>query len=117
MTSLSAAVPELPQGSSPYLDGFDTNIGHFVQEHGRSVHLPSLPDVSCWVLALHGAKATLELHVYKERLAEGISPICDQCRIIGRQRCLALSQPMHLESHLASEFLLLLRRVAASPCV
>ena len=83
-TSPFTAVPGLPKGASRHVSCFDTNIDDFLREHGRAVHIPSLPEVSCWVLALHGATATLDLHVYKERLADETSPICDQCRIIGK---------------------------------
>ena len=83
---LGAAIPWLPQGTPRYLDSFDANIGISVKEYGQSVHLPSLQEVSCWVCVLHGTHSTLEMHIYKERLADSSSSaVCDQCRIIGRQ--------------------------------
>lgn len=117
MTSgLGTAVPWLPQGTPQYLSSFDTNIGTFVKEHGQSVHLPSLPDVSCWVITLHGEDSTLELHIYKERLGESTSAICDQCRIIGKTDELALQHLQTPHAQRATQ-LLAFCRLAESPCV
>lgn len=69
--------PELPHS-------FDTNVGILVQELGTTVALPWLPNVSCWTVNLRSAHAELQLQVYKERLEESVSTVCDQCRIIGK---------------------------------
>lgn len=102
-TGLGAAIPWLSHGTPQYLSSFDTNIGMFVKEYAQSVGLPSLPDVSCWVMMLHGAQSTLQLHIYKELLVDGASQynagICDQCRIIGMRRIMpcyhGLLQQLH----------------------
>lgn len=90
-TGLGTVVPWLSPGTTRCLSSFDTNMGIFLKEHGQPVQLPSLPDVSCWVVALSGTQTALELHIYKERLGDSTSAVCDHCRIIGNRTSLCCS--------------------------
>lgn len=76
--------PWLAQAPPELLNSFDTNVGILVRELGTSVPVPWLPNVLCWSIALRSPHSNLQLHVYKERLEEGASTVCDQCRIIGK---------------------------------
>ena len=85
MTSTASATdtPWFTQDAPELLHSFDTNVGILVKELGTTVVVPWLPNVSCWTINLRSAHAELQLQVYKERLEESTSAICDQCRIIG----------------------------------
>lgn len=100
-------VPELPHS-------FDTNVGILVKELGTTVVVPWLPNVSCWTVDLRSAHTGLQLQVYKERLEESTSTICDQCRIIGKYeaRCCHIRLRQHCGTALFS-----LRRLAEPSCL
>ena len=85
MTSTAGAddAPWFTQEPPELLQSFDTNVGILVKELGATVVVPWLPNVSCWTVSLRSAHAEMQLQVYKERLEEGASTVCDQCRIIG----------------------------------
>ena len=107
--------PWLAQTAPELLHSFDTNVGIFVKELGTSVPVPWLPNVSCWTIDLRSAHTKLQLHVYKERLEEGASTVCDQCRIIGDYN--SYHYLSSCEDRLLISFCALSRRLAKSPCV
>lgn len=78
--------PWFTQDAPELLQSFDTNVGILVKELGTTIVVPWLPNVSCWTISLRSAHEELQLQVYKERLEESASTVCDQCRIIGKHR-------------------------------
>ena len=76
------ALPWL-DAASLYQNSFRLNVKALASASGVPVPVENFAGLTCWLLPLPGPAATLQLHLYEERLDDHAHAACDQCRIIG----------------------------------